>query len=107
MLTILGKLMQLLPCFGRLWEKISAANNSRVEEIRAATEQADIRGFHRTGRISASHAWKYAKLVLALLVTLCFLALCFLPPLGQSPLDLLPALESALGILARLFALGL
>lgn len=71
MLAILTRLLKFIPGLGGILGKLTG-EDSRVQEIKAEAELADIRGFHRTGRISARHAWKYA------LVAMAFFSDCYI-----------------------------
>lgn len=88
------KLLKWLPGVGGILDKLNG-NATRIEEIRAETEQADIRGFHRTGRISAAHAWKYAKVLIAVALAIAFCAMLFFPSAGRNAVDLLDAFVAA------------
>lgn len=96
-------LLKWLPGLGGLLGTLNG-NAAKVEEIRAKTEQEDMRGFHRTGRISAAHAWKYAKVLLAVALALAFCATLFLPCAGQNAAALLDAFVAAV---TRLFTVEL
>lgn len=98
--TWLLKILKWLPGLGGILDKLNG-NAARIEEIRAETEQADIRGFHRTGRISAAHAWKYAKGIIAVALAFAFCVMLFFPGAGRNAVDLLDGFVSAV---VRLFA---
>lgn len=98
--TWLLKILKWLPGVGGILDKLNG-NAARIEEIRAETEQADIRGFHRTGRISAAHAWKYAKVIIAVALAFTFCVMLFFPGAGRNAVDLLDGFVSAV---VRLFA---
>lgn len=98
--TWLLKILKWLPGLGGILDKLNG-NAARIEEIRAETEQADIRGFHRTGRISAAHAWKYAKVIIAVALAFTFCVMLFFPGAGRNAVDLLDGFVSAV---VRLFA---
>lgn len=87
-------LLKWLPGISGLLEKLTGGT-ARVEEIRAQTEQDDIRGFHRTGRISAAHAWKYAKVLIAVALAIAFCAMLFFPHAGQNAVSLLDGFVNA------------
>lgn len=94
------KLLKWLPGVGGILDKLNG-NAARIEEIRAETEQADIRGFHRTGRISAAHLWKYAKVLIAVALAFAFCFMLFFPGAGQNAASLL---EGFVAAVIRLFA---
>lgn len=94
------KLLKWLPGVGGILDKLNG-NAARIEEIRAETEQADIRGFHRTGRISAAHAWKYAKVLIAVALVFVFCAMFFFPSAGRNAVELLNGFVAAV---VKLFA---
>ena len=98
--TWLLKILKWLPGVGGILDKLNG-NAARIEEIRAETEQADIRGFHRTGRISAAHAWKYAKVIIAVALAFTFCVMLFFPGAGRNAVDLLDGFVSAV---VRFFA---
>lgn len=98
--TWLLKILKWLLGLGGILDKLNG-NAARIEEIRAETEQADIRGFHRTGRISAAHAWKYAKVIIAVALAFAFCVMLFFPGAGCNAVDLLDGFVSAV---VRLFA---
>ena len=103
MIAWLARLLKWLPGVGRVLEKL-AAGGDRVREIRAQTEHDDIEGFHRTGRVSAAHAWKYAKVAIAALLAVAFIAMLFFPHAAENAVVLLEGFAGAVG---RLFALDL
>lgn len=93
--TWILKIIKYIPGIGLLIDKLTGTS-ARVEEIKAETEQADIRGFHRTGRISAAHAWKYAKVLIAVAVALTFCAIPFFPGAGENTVSILDGFISAI-----------
>lgn len=97
------KILKYLPGLGTLWDKMSG-ESAKVEEIKAETEQADIRGFHRTGRVSAAHAWKYAKVVIAMMIACSLCAALFSTGAKQNALDLLDGFVSAI---SKLFSVDM
>lgn len=94
--TWLLKILKWIPGLGAILDKVGG-NAARIAEIRAETEQADIRGFHRTGRISAAHAWKYAKVAIALALAFGFCAMLFFPNAAQNAVTLLDGFVQAVG----------
>lgn len=90
------KFLKYVPGLGALIDRITG-NSARAEEIRAQTEQDDIRGFHRTGRISAPHLWKYAKVLIAVMLAMAFCAFPFFPQAGDNAVSLLDAFVTAVG----------
>lgn len=97
------KLFKWLPGMGGILDKLNG-NAARIEEIRAETEQDDIRGFHRTGRISAAHLWKYTKVLIAVIVVCVVCITPFVPGAGENVITLLDATISAI---AKLFTVAM
>ena len=71
-------ILKYIPGIGAVLEKITG-DSAKAEELRAQAELDDLRGFHRTGRVSASHLWKYAKVVLAIMIALTLCTSIFFP----------------------------
>ena len=103
MLAILTNLLKYLPGLGSILGKIGG-ESSRVQEIKAETEQADIKGFHRTGRISASHAWRYAKVFIAVLLAIVFCIKVLFPAVGISNGDIMNLLSGLVDAFKTLFS---
>lgn len=89
------KILQYIPGIGALIDKFTG-NSARVEEIKAETEHDDIKGFHKTGRISAAHMWKYAKVFIAVIVACAFCLTPFFPGAGENAVSLMGAAISAI-----------
>lgn len=102
MLAMLTRLLKFLPGLGGLLGKLGG-DDSRVQEIKADAELADIRGFHRTGRISAAHAWKYAKVLIAVLLTIVFCIKILFPAVGISSAEIMNFLGSLVDACKMLF----
>lgn len=92
-------LLRYLPGLGGIIGKLDGTAD-KVAEIRAETEQADIRGFHRTGRISAAHAWKYVKVFVALVVACSLCASLFFSTPVQNMSAIVDAIASVFHKLA-------
>lgn len=78
MFSWITKALKYVPGIGALIEKVTG-DSARAEELRAQAELDDIKGFHRTGRVSAAHLWKYAKVVLAIMIALTLCVSIFFP----------------------------
>lgn len=88
------KLVKYIPGISAIIEKLGA-DSGKAAEIRAQTEQEDIRGFYSTGRISAMHLWRYVKVLIAFLLALTFIAMFFLPDAGNDAVALLDKFVAA------------
>lgn len=99
--AIVLKILQWIPGLSSLLEKLGASN-SKAAEIRAQTEQEDLRGFYRTGRISAFHLWRYVKALIALALAIAFIVMLFIPNAGNEALNILDSFVKAVG---KLFTL--
>lgn len=89
MLPIFTKILGLIPGVGTLLDKIGSKDNSEAEKIKAEAELADIKGFHKTGRVSAKHFWAYTKSVLAVVLVVYLGAAIFAPDLAHGFDDVL------------------
>ncbi len=103
MLSWVAKIIKYLPGIGAIVEKVTG-ESARAEEIRAEAELSDIKGFHRTGRVSAAHLWRYAKVILALLIA-CTLCVSIFFPGAASNLD--TVLDSFVDAVKNLFEVGM
>lgn len=100
MTGLIIKLLKYIPGLSAILEKLSPAS-SKADEIRAQTEQEDIRGFYSTGRISAMHLWRYVKVLIVFLLACSFIAMFFFPQFGNDAISLL---DSFIAAAVRLFA---
>lgn len=75
-LSKLPGLLKYIPGLGTILGGVSA-ENAEAEKIRAQAEADDLKGFHRTGRISAAHLWKYCKVLIAVFLAVVFGAAVF------------------------------
>lgn len=99
----LTKIAKYLPGIGTVIEKISG-DSAKAEELRAQADLDDIKGFHRTGRVSASHLWKYTKVLLAILLALTFCIAVFYPPATDNLSSLLNGFTKAV---KEIFSVGM
>lgn len=105
MLPIITKVLGLIPGVGVLIEKLTGGQSSaEAEKIKAEAELADIKGFHKTGRVSAGHFWKYTKSVLAIVLVLYLGAAIFFPNLADGFDDLLGSVVDGI---TKLFSINL
>lgn len=90
MLPIVTKILGLIPGVGTLLDKFTGGkDNSEAEKIKAEAELADIKGFHKTGRVSAKHFWSYTKSFLAIVLVVYLGAALFFPDLAHGFDDVL------------------
>lgn len=64
MIAWVGGLLKHIPFVGTLIDKLTTTS-AKAEEIRAQAELEDVRGFHKSGRVSAAHLKKYVTIILA------------------------------------------
>ena len=95
-------LLKYVPGIGAILDKLGHAS-SKADEIRAQVELDDIKGFHRTGRVSAAHLWKYVMVALAFLLTVMFGVSAFFP---EAAGNFRTVLGSLVETLETLFAVG-
>lgn len=73
------KLLGLVPGLGAVLEKIGGKDNGEAEKLKAEAELADIKGFHKTGRISAKHFFRYTLSVCVFMLVIAFCISLFVP----------------------------
>ncbi|MBQ9407005.1 MAG: hypothetical protein IJU37_09780 [Desulfovibrio sp.] len=95
-------LLKYVPGLSGILDKMSGGAFSKAEELRAQADLDDIQGFHRTGRVSAAHLWKYVKVGLAAVLALVFCASILCPDAAQNVGTLVQGLLEALDQVLRL-----
>ena len=103
MFAWITNILKYVPGVGAILEKITG-ESAKAEELRAQAELDDIKGFHRTGRVSASHLWKYAKVVLAIMIALTLCMSIFFPGAAD---NLGTMLSSFVDAVKQLFDVGM
>ena len=105
MLPIVTKILGLIPGVGAILDKFGGSKDTgEAEKIKAEAELADIKGFHKTGRVSAKHFWSYTKSVLAIVLVLYLGAAIFFPDLADGFDDLLGSIVDGI---TKLFSINL